>query len=251
MRALRLIMLLIAALSFSACSLLPEEKDETKGWSAEKIYTEGKSELDNGNYTEATKLFEKLEARFPFGRYAQQALLEVAYAYYKGNEPESAIAALDRFIKTYPRHPSIDYAYYLKGLVNFTSSEGILEKFLPGDPSQRDIGRARNSFQTFALLLRKYPDSRYAEDAQQRMRILRSLMAGHEVHVAQFYMERKAYVAAANRAKHVIENYQGTPVTNQALQIMVDAYTQLGITDLASDAQRVLDLNQNKTKAVN
>lgn len=247
MPALRLIFLLTLSLGLGACSMLPKEKDETKGWTAERFYQEGKRELDLGNYEEATRLFEKLEARYPFGRHAQQAQLEMAYAYYKSDEPESATATLNRFIKTYPRHPHLDYAYYLKGLVNFTRDEGIVERILPGDPSQRDVARAKQSFQDFALLLRRFPDSRYAEDAEKRLRYLRDLMASYELHVARFYLARGAYVAAVNRAKTIIERFQGTGSSLGALEVMAQGYDRLGLVDLAADARRVLELNSVKT----
>ena len=225
------------------CALLPEQIDETKDWSAQKLYSEAKSSLSEADWERAIDLYEKLEARYPFGRYAQQALLESAYAYYKYYDPDSAISAVDRFIKTYPRHPNLDYAYYLRGLVNFTRGENFMDRLLPRDPSERDAGATRQAFFDFAELVKRFPDSRYAQDAGQRMLFLRNNLAQYEMHVADYYMRRGAYVAAANRAKQVIESYQGTPAVPDALVTLVQAYRKLGMDDLAADAERVLKLN--------
>ena len=241
---MRLATILLVLVSWlGGCSLLPEQIDETKDWSAQKLYSEAKSNLDEADWEQAIDLFEKLEARYPFGRYAQQALLESAYAYYKFNEPESAIAAIDRFIKTYPRHPSLDYAYYLRGLVNFNRGDSIVAKLLPRDPAERDAGAARDAYFDFAEVVKRFPQSRYAKDAGQRMVFLRNNLAQYEMHVADYYMRRHAYVAASNRAKTVIESYQGTPAVPVALEILVQAYRKLGLDDLAADAERVLKLN--------
>lgn len=236
-------MLLPLLLGLTGCSLLPEVQDETKDWSAQRLFSAAKSEMADGNYDLAIQYYEKLETRYPFGKFAQQAQIDIAYAYYKTNEPESAIAACDRFIRLYPRHPNVDYAYYLKGLANFNRGMGLLERYLPRDASQRDPGAALQSFNDFGELTRRFPDSKYAEDAAQRMLYLRNNLAQHELHVAEYYMRRKAYVAAANRAKYVIENYPRAPAVPDALVLMAKAYKLLGLEDLAADALRVLKLN--------
>jgi outer membrane protein assembly factor BamD len=236
------ILLLLASL-LGGCSLLPDKIDETKDWSAQKLYTEAKAALAEGNWERSIDLYEKLEARYPFGRYAQQALLESAYAYYKSGEPDSAISAVDRFIKTYPRHPNLDYAYYLRGLVNFTRGDTFMDRVLPRDPAERDAGATRQAFFDFAELVKQFPESRYAKDASQRMIFLRNNLAQYEMHVADYYMRRGAYIAAANRAKQVIESYQGTPAVPEALAILTQAYRKLGLDDLAADAERVLKMN--------
>jgi outer membrane protein assembly factor BamD len=241
MRALNLLLVLI--LPLAACALLPDQVDETEGWSAQKLYSKAKDALDDGSYESAINYFEKLEARYPFGQYAQQALLETAYAYYKYDEPESATATLDRFIKTYPRNPHIDYAYYLKGLVNFDRTSTLLDRYLPRDPTERDAGAARDSFFDFQQLVQRFPDSKYAKDARLRMAYLRNNLAKYDVHVADYYMRRGAYIAAANRAKHVIEKYPRTPAVPEALKILIQAYQAMGLDELAADAKRVLELN--------
>lgn len=243
MRTLKTLLIAALALWLGACGWLPEKTDETADWSASRIYSTAKTALDEGDYQEAIRYFELLEARYPFGRYAQQAQLEVAYAYYKYDEPESAIAATERFIKLHPRHPHVDYAYYLKGLVNFDRNTSFMERFFPQDPSTRDPGSARQAFFDFRELIRRFPDSRYADDAAKRMLFLRNTLAQHELNVAHYYMRRGAYVAAANRAKQVVEHYDGSTVVPQALTVMADAYQRMGMNDLASDAQRVLSFN--------
>ena len=235
--------LLAATLTLGGCGLLPEVIDETAGWSAQKLYAEAKDNLNSGNYERAVKLFETLEARYPFGRYAQQAQLEVAYAYYKDNEPISAIAACDRFIKLHPNHPNVDYAYYLKGLANFNDDLGLLGKLVDQDLSERDPRAARDAFLAFKELVTRFPDSRYAADSAARMKYLVNALASNEIHVAKYYLKRHAWVAAANRAKEVLKTYPEAPALEEALAIMVVAYDELGLTDLRNDAQRVLKLN--------
>jgi len=235
--------LLAAMLSLGGCGLLPEVVDETAGWSAQKLYAEAKDNLNSGNYERAVKLFETLEARYPFGRYAQQAQLEVAYAYYKDNEPISAIAACDRFIKLHPNHPNVDYAYYLKGLANFNDDLGFLGKLVDQDLSERDPRAARDAFLAFKELVTRFPDSKYAEDSTARMKYLVNALASNEVHVAKYYLKRRAWVAAANRAKEVLKTYPEAPAMEEALAILVVAYDELGLTDLRNDAERVLKLN--------
>lgn len=240
--------LLAATLTLGGCGLLPEVKDETSGWSAQKLYEEAKDNLNSGNYERSVKLFETLEARYPFGRYAQQAQLEVAYAYYKDNEPISAIAACDRFIKLHPNHPNVDYAYYLKGLANFNEDLGMLGKFVDQDLSERDPKAAREAFQSLKELVTRFPDSKYTPDATARMKYLVNALANNEVHVAKYYLKRKAYVAAANRAKEVVKTYPEAPATEEALAIMAIAYDQLKLPDLRDDARRVLKLNFPNSK---
>jgi outer membrane protein assembly factor BamD len=217
--------------------------DPTKGWSAQQLYSSAKARLESGDYETAIDYYGKLESRYPFGPLAQQAQLETAYAYYKSDEPASAIAAADRFLRMHPRHSSADYAYYLKGLANFNRGRNVLDVVLPQDPSARDPGAAAQAFRDFEELVRQYPDSRYAADATQRMVYLKNTVAQHEIHVARYYLRRAAYVAAANRARYVVERFQGTPSVPEALVIMATAYRVLGLEDLSADALRVLELN--------
>jgi outer membrane protein assembly factor BamD len=233
------------AVALAGCGVFGKEIDLTENWTAPRLYAEASSELDSGNYAKAIEYYEKLEARYPFGRYAMQSQLDVAYANYRADEPEAAIAAADRFIKLYPQNPYVDYAYYLKGIVNYNRSVGFLDRYVPTDASQRDPGSALDAFVDFSALVERFPDSRYAEDARQRMLYLRNNLAKHEVNVARYYMRRGAYLAAANRANYVIERFQRTSAVESALEILVDAYTALDKPELAADARRVLQLNRD------
>ena len=225
------------------CGMLPEQKDETAGWSANKLYSEAKSAMADGAYDKAIKYFEKLAARFPFGRYAQQAQLEVAYAYFRQGEVASTIAACDRFIRLHPNHPNVDYAYYLKGLANFNEDLGLIGYVTLQDLTERDPKAARDSFDAFKVLVTKYPESRYTPDATARMKYLVNAMASHEVHVARYYMKREAYVAAVNRAQSAVKTYPDAPANEEALFIMIKAYDALGMADLRDDAERVMRRN--------
>ncbi|QDF96147.1 outer membrane protein assembly factor BamD [Azoarcus sp. DD4] len=234
---------LVGALLLGACSSLPDEIDETTGWNAQKLYSEAKASMTEGGYDRAIKMFEKLEARYPYGRFAQQAQIEVAYAYYKSNEPALALAAADRFIKLHPNHPNVDYVYYLKGLVNFNEDLGLLAGLSNQDLSERDPKGAREAFETFRELVTRFPESRYAEDSRQRMQYLVNSLASHEVHVARYYYRRGAYIAAANRAQAAVTSYPRAPANEEALYLMVKSYEALGMKDLQSDAERVLEKN--------
>ena len=246
MRIAPLATLIIVLFLSTGCSLLPGQEDETKGWSAQRFYNAAKAAMSEGNYDKAVEYFEGLEARYPFGQYALQSQLEVAYAYYKDGKPEAAIAAANRFIKLNPRNPHVDYAYYLKGIVNFNRNLGFINRFVPTDTSQRDAGAALSSFKDFAELVRRYPESIYAEDARLRMIHLRNNVAMHELQVARYYMKRGAWLAAANRANTVIRKYQRTPAVKPALEMLVIAYDKLGLVELSNDAVRVLALNEKK-----
>jgi outer membrane protein assembly factor BamD len=219
------------------------QDDETIGWSAQRLYGEAKDEMANKNWTKAIKYLEKLEARYPYGRYAQQAQLEVAYAHWKDNERASAIAAADRFIKLYPNHPNVDYAYYLKGLINFNELTGLLTWLTSPDMTDRDPKATREAFEAFKEVVTRFPESRYADDSAARMRYLVNALASNEIHVARYYMKRSAYLAAANRAQYAIQNYPQTPAVEEATFILVKAYDALGLTDLRDAAERVMRTN--------
>ena len=220
-----------------------EEPDPTRNWSAQRLYDTAEGHLDRGAYDQAIEYYEKLEVRYPFGVLAMQGQLDLVYAYYKFDKPASAIAAADRFIKLHPRHPNVDYAYYLKGLVSFDAGSSMLDRLVPKDRSEHDAGATLQAFRAFEELVQRFPESRYADDSRQRMLYLKNLLALHEIHVARYYMKREAWLAAANRARYVVENYQRTPAVSDALAVMTIAYRELGFDDLAADAARVLKLN--------
>jgi len=210
---------------------------------AAELYADAKTSLDNKSWARAIALYKLLQTRYPFGRYTEQSMLDLSYAYYKGREPENAISTLNRFIRTYPTHPNVDYAYYLKGLVNYDENLGFLERMMPSRVRDRDQSSARDAFLDFSELLRRYPDSRYVADARQRMVFLRNNLAAYEIEVADYYMRRKAYIAATNRARYALENYPNTPESAEALVLLHRAYTELNLPELASGAMSVLELN--------
>ncbi|MGH8714972.1 MAG: outer membrane protein assembly factor BamD [Casimicrobiaceae bacterium] len=230
----------LVCVALAGCNLLPEVKDETAGWTAERIYKEAHDSLESANYTRAIKLFDTLEGRFPYGRLAQQAILEGAYANYRQGEATTAIAACDRFIRTFPNHPNVDYAYYLKGLVNFREDQGLLGYLVETDLSERDPKMTKDAFTAFRELVTRFPDSKYAADSLERMRFLTNALAGSEVHVARYYYNRGAYVAAVNRAQATLVNYPKTPANEDALIVMMESYDKLGMTQLRDDTRRVL-----------
>ena len=237
----------IFVISLNGCGT-PQQNDETLGWSAAKLYSEAKEEQNNGNFKRATELLEKLEARYPFGRYAQQAQMDSAYIYYKDNDPVQALAAADRFIKLHPNHPNVDYLYYLKGLINFNDDLGILSAVSGQDLTERDPKALRDAFESFRELVTRFPDSKYTPDASDRMNYLVNAIASNEVHVAQYYLRRGAYVAAINRAQNVLKQYQRTPATEEALFVMLRSYQGLGMADLSSDTERVIKTNFPNSK---
>ncbi len=243
MRSLAVIAALFLATLFAGCGLLPEVKDETIGWSANKLYAEAKDAMNEASYEKAIKYFEKLESRYPYGRFAQQAQIDIAYAYWKDNEPASAVAACDRFIKLHPNHPNVDYVFYLRGLVNFNEDLGLLGQISRQDMTERDPKGAREAFDAFRELVTRFPDSKYTPDAVLRMKYLVNALASLEVHVARYYMKRNAYVAAINRAQFALKNYPDAPATEEALFIMVKAYDQMGMNDLRDDIERVMRKN--------
>ena len=232
---------LVALFCLAGCS--GSSEDETVGWSAQRLYGEAKDAMSSKDWPRAVRYLEKLEARYPYGRFAQQAQLEIAYCHYKDGERASGIAAIDRFIKMYPNHPYADYAWYLKGLINFNDNYGVLSNITTPDMSDRDPKSTRESFAAFKEVITRFPDSRYAPDAMLRMRYLVNALASHEVHVARYYMKRGAYLAAANRAQSAIRNYSQAPATEEAVFVLVLAYDRLGMNDLRDAADRVMRAN--------
>ena len=239
---------ILTAFGFLFGSLLGCSSDEVKEdpyakWSAKDFYIEAKNDLRIAEFEAAIKKLETLEARHPFSRYAKQAQLDVAYAYYKFDEPDSAISAVKRFIRLHPRNPHIDYALYLKGLANFYRGVGILESWFPRNVAEHDAKNLKNGLNDFLQLIKRYPNSIYAPDAYLRSIYLRNKLAESEIIAADYYLERKAWVAAINRAQNVITQYQTSPARNRALDIMITGYDKLGMKELADDARKIKALN--------
>jgi outer membrane protein assembly factor BamD len=228
-----------------------KNKDEDQQTTDQILYRSAQSSLRAGNYTDAITKLQKLEARFPFGRYAEQAQLELIYANFMAFQSEAARSASDRFIRLHPQHPNVDYAYYLKGLASFNQDRGLLDRIGSTDISNRDPTSARQAFTDFSDLIARFPDSQYAPDARQRMVYLRNLLARHEISVAGFYMRRGAYVAAANRARNVVEHYSQSLSVPDALAILIEANWRLGLPAAANDALRVLAANDPQYPAFN
>ncbi|RFC39624.1 MAG: Beta-barrel assembly machine subunit BamD [Candidatus Nitrotoga sp. CP45] len=240
---------LIVLLMLTACSIFtPKNEKPTSALadSAEGVYAQAMEQMNGANYSGAIKLFETLQSRYPYGRYAQQALIETAYAYYKQNEPESALSTVERFIKQYPNSQHVDYAYYLKGLVNFDEDLGLFGEGFQPDVSERNPKAPREAFDAFKDLVTRFPNSKYAADSKLRMQYLVNALARHETQVARYYLRRGANIAAVNRANGVLIEFPQAPATREALQIMVQAYDAMGLKDLRDDSQRVLDKNLAK-----
>lgn len=227
----------------AGCGMFGDKLDQQKNWGVEQYYKNAKEELDSGNYAGAVKAYEALEAKFPFGRYAQQAQLDIAYATYKEGETAQSVAAADRFMKLHPNHANYDYALYIKGLAHFKPDLGLFGELLNLDPSERDPKALRESFEVFKDLVVRFPDSKYADDSRSRMAYLVNSLAKHDVAVARYYLNRGAYLAAVNRAENVMLRYPQAPANQDALEVTVQAYEQMGQKDLAADAKRVLAKN--------
>lgn len=231
---------LVLASAVAGCETAPRDEDKA---SAEKLYAEARDDMAAGSYERAIKTLEKVEGRAAGTLLAQQASLELAYAYWRTGERAQALSTVDRFIKLHPSSPALDYAIYLKGLINFNDSMGILSSIARQDLSERDQQASRDAWQAFKQLVDQFPSSRYSADARARMDYIVNALAEYELHVARYYFRRGAYVAAANRAQHAVREYQNTPTVEEALYIMVQSYDRLGLNDLRDDAERVLKRN--------
>lgn len=234
---------LLLAVSLGGCGLFGKVTDPRKDWQAPDYYKAAHEEFENANWDASIKIYEQLEAKFPFGRFADQAQLEMAYAYYKQAETAQAVSTLDKFIKAHPNHPNVDYALYLKALANFKEDLGPLAKLVSQDLADRDPKAARESFEGFKDLVTRFPESKYVADSRERMAYLVEALARHELNVARYYLQRGAYLAAANRAQDAITHFPNSPAHKQALEIMIEAYDRMGMKELRDDTRRVLALN--------
>jgi len=247
---LKLSLLILISLALTSCSSFKKKRDAADtDASATQLIKEARSSMDGNNFEEAIKKYESLEAKYPLGRFAQQALLEQAYAYYKFDEPDTALDTIDRYMRVYPRSPRMDYALYLRGLINFTRGGSIVDKVFPRNFSDLDGVRQKEAFHDFSTLITRHGNSPYAVDARKRMHYLKNTLGSSEVNVAKYYMKRGAYLAAYNRADYALKHHQGTPAVIDALQIKICAAQKLGKKDLANDTMRILKLNfPTKTK---
>ena len=237
---------ILLIMTLSGCSSLGsffEEKDPTVGLTASQLYAQGKEFLDAADFNNAIKLFEILEARYPFGKYSTQAMLDISYAYYASNQKDEAIIEINRFIRLYPNHPNVSYAYYLRALSNFDKDANIISRFFGHDPSRYDVTDLKNSFNDFTTVVNKFPDSKYADDSINRLRYIKNQIARNELYIAKYYDKRSANIATIERVKFMLENYGGTPSSEEGLVILVKNYNDLKLYDLAYDSARVLKKN--------
>jgi outer membrane protein assembly factor BamD len=241
-----LLLLLVAVLATSGCARLKglfKDGDANEGVPVAELYQKGHEQVVDGDWSSALTIYKRLVAQYPYGPYTEQALVETAYAQFKSGKNDDAISTIDRFIRTYPTHRNTVYMYYLRGLVNSNRDTVFLQKVWTLDASRRDLATPQQAYNDFKIVTERYPNSRYATDARQRMVALRNLFARHELDVALYYLRRGAWVAAADRAKYMLETYPQTEYQDDAVATLGEAYTQLGNTALAADARRVLQQN--------
>jgi len=248
MAMLMRLLLVVCALALSGCANKGQEYDPTANWPAERLLKDGKEEMGSGNWKIAKERFSAIEARFPFGAYAQQAMIDLAYCEWKDKENEKALATINRFQQQYPAHPGMDYMIYLKGLINFTPPSAMFANVTGQNPGERDQRAMRQSYAAFTDLVQRFPESRYTPDARKRIIWLVDTMSQNELFIARYYYERYAYVAAINRAQNVLTEYEGVPSAEAALYIMVMSYEKLGMPDMSEDAKRILLKNFPNTR---
>jgi len=241
--ALKYALVLLLSLALYGCAGNDELPELSADTGEQQMYEDAQRYLRNTNYDLAVQSLQLLESRYPFGKYAEQAQLELIFAHYNAYEHEAAVEAADRFIRLHPQHPNVDYAYYMKGLAAYTGDDDIFSRFIPTDDTRRDTSHAREAFAEFVQLLSRYPDSPYAADAKARMIYLRNMLARHEINVANYYFRRGAYLAATNRGRYVVENFERTPAVADGLAVMAQGYILLGMDDLARDSIDVLTMN--------
>ena len=248
------LLVLASFVVLSSCSFFNRDKGDSEfgeGLVESELYEQALKSMESNQARTAVEYLQALESQFPFGVYAEQSQLELIYAHYRSFDHDAAIAAAERFIRLHPEHPNVDYAYYMRGLITFTRETSFIGQFLPLDITTRDPGSARESFAHFSELLVRYPNSTYGPDARKRLVYLRNMLARHEINVANYYFKRSAYLAATNRGKFVVENFQGSPAVADGLAIMAQGYTLLGYAELADDATRVLAINYPNHPALN
>ncbi len=243
-------LLIVTAFLIAGCTTPGQEYDPTANWNAERLFQDGKSEMDANNWKLAKERFFAVETRFPLGIYAQQSMINLAYSQWKDKETDLALATLARFQQQYPNHPATDYVLYLRGIINFTPPSAVFASITRQNPGERDPKALRQSYAAFSELIERFPESRYTPDARKRLAWLVSTMADNEKFVARYYYDRFAYVAAINRAQIVVTEFQGVPAAEEALYIMMLSYEKLGMTDLRNDTERVLLANFPNTTLI-
>ena len=244
------LLILCCALTLAGCANKGQEFDPTANWTPERLFEDGKAEMNSGNWKLAKERFGAIEARFPFGAYAQQAMMDLDFCEWKDKETDKALSTIARFMQQYPSHPGMDYMIYLKGLINFTPPSAMFSNITQQNPGERDPKALRQSYAAFNELIDRYPQSRYASDARKRILWLVDTISQNELFVARYYYDRYAYVAAINRAQTVITDFEGVPAAEPALYIMMMSYEKLGMTDMRNDTERVLLKNYPDTRLI-
>lgn len=239
----KFLLISLLALTLSACANKPKEPDVANTATQQTLYQEAKAVLDNGLYNRAIELLQVIDSRYPFSPLARQVQLDLIYAYYKTGDTDKAIANIDRFIRLNPNHTELDYVYYIRGLSNLKADENAMHSILGIDRSDRDLASTRQAFDDFKLLVSSFPDSKYSAEAKNRMLTIKNTLAQQELLIADYYMRRGAFLAAANRGKYIVEYYRDSAMVEQALELMVKAYGKLGLDKLKQDTQQVLQLN--------
>ncbi|EHR42417.1 outer membrane protein assembly factor BamD [Alishewanella jeotgali] len=240
---LKFILIALLAVTLTACAGKPKDEQINPNQTAQGMYQQAKDVLDAGLYNRAIELLKAVESRHPFGPIARQVQLDLIYAYHQAGNLPQALATIDRFIRLNPNQPDLDYVYYMRGLTNLKADENAFQEFFGIERSDRDLSSTRQAFDDFRILLNNYPESKYAADARARMVAIKDNLARHELLVADYYLRRGAFLAAANRGKYVVEFYRDSPLVEQALEIMVESYDKLGLDKLRSDTEQVLRLN--------
>ena len=254
MKAKILFINLIFSILLSSCPYWEDAfkvPDPTVGMSAAQIYAEGRAFLDAEDYPNAIVYFDILEARYPFGIYSTQSMLDLSYASYKSNLKVEAIVNADRFIRLYPNHPNVSYAYYLRALANFDKDRNFITRLFAQDPSKYDVSKLKKSFDDFSMIVNKFPKTKYAKDSRNRLLYIKNMMAANELYIAKYYIKRSAHIAGIERIKYLLTNYSGTPSTEEGLLILIQSYKYLGMHSLASDTARVLKGNYPNYEVVN
>jgi outer membrane protein assembly factor BamD len=238
---------LTALLSLTGCSSAPDEQTAEEvvknKRTALTLYKEAKQVLDDSLYNRAIQLLNQLDSLFPFGPMSKQIQLDLIFAYYKSLKTAQAVASIDRFIRLNPNDKDLDYVYFMRGLVNMGSEDNLFQDMFGIDRADKSLEKSREAFQNFKTLIGKFPKSKYAADSRKRMTFILDKMARRELYVAQYYMKQGAYLAAANRGKYVLDNYPNSPRVENALEVMIESYDQLGLTDMKNDSVTVLRLN--------
>lgn len=253
MKSFRLLapVLLGAVVSVAGCSSSnTEEKAVLANMGAQQLYDRAKESMEVGNFSAAAQTLSALDSRYPFGPLSHQVQLDLIYSYYKSGKIEETLATIDRFVRLNPNHSDVDYAYYMRGLTNMESDSNLFQELLNIDRTDRDPSKSREAFEDFRRLIQQYPDSKYAADAKQRMVHIKDRLARYEIAIARFYMRREAYVAAANRGRYVIEHFPDSTQVQQALEIMVSSYEQLGLDELKDNAMKTLKLNYPESEFI-